>query len=61
MRKSASLLIAGFVVLCAVAVISAQGGNGWQIPPAGRGEQSPLKPTPDVLKKGKSVFGSRCN
>lgn len=59
MRKSASLLIAGVAFLCAV-VVSAQGGNGWQIPQAGRDESSPLKPTADVLKKGKSVFGSRC-
>jgi len=59
MPKFTALLVAGFLVVCA-AFVSAQGGNGWQIPPAGRAEQSPLKPTPDVLKKGKSVFGSRC-
>jgi mono/diheme cytochrome c family protein len=58
MGKSVSLLIAG-LGLCAI-VVSAQSGNGWQIPPAGRSEQSPLQPTPDVLKKGKSLFGSRC-
>jgi len=48
------------IVLGAASVAFAQGGNGWTIPPAGRTEESPLKPTPDVLKKGKSVFGSKC-
>ncbi len=48
-----------FVFVCA-AVVAAQSGNGWQIPQAGRDEQSPLKPTADVLKKGKSTFGSHC-
>lgn len=60
MKSSAPLLLTAAAVLCACIVAFAQGGNGWQIPQAGRDEQSPLKPTPDVLQKGKSVFESRC-
>jgi mono/diheme cytochrome c family protein len=48
------------VVFAAAALASAQGGSGWTIPASGRTEESPLKPTPDVLKKGKSVFNSKC-
>jgi mono/diheme cytochrome c family protein len=59
MGKPAALLFAALAFLC-TAVVSAQSGNGWQIPPEGRGEQSPLKPTPDVLKKGKAIFSARC-
>jgi mono/diheme cytochrome c family protein len=60
MGKPAALLLVALAFLCTAAIVSAQGGNGWQVPPAGRDEQSPLKPTPDVLKKGKSTFSSRC-
>ncbi|HTK28691.1 MAG TPA: c-type cytochrome [Vicinamibacterales bacterium] len=35
-------------------------GSGWTIPAEGRAEASPLKPTPDVLKKGQSLFASSC-
>jgi mono/diheme cytochrome c family protein len=48
------------VILLTVSMFAGQGGNGWTIPQAGREEQSPLKPTPDVLKKGKAIFTSRC-
>ena len=34
--------------------------SNWQIPAAAKTEKSPLKPTPDVLKKGKGIFTSRC-
>ena len=33
---------------------------GWTIPPGGKEEKSPLKVTPDVLKKGKGQFTSNC-
>jgi mono/diheme cytochrome c family protein len=59
MRNAVSFFIAVLAFVC-VAVVAAQNGNGWQIPQAGRDEQSPLKPTADVIKKGKSTFGSRC-
>ena len=34
--------------------------SGWQIPENARDETSPLQPTPDVLKKGKSIYDSKC-
>ena len=34
--------------------------NGWQIPENAREEKSPLQPTPALLKKGKSIFDSKC-
>lgn len=55
-----SLAGAVVVTLGCAAVVLAQSGSGWTIPPAGRTEESPLKPTPDVLKNGKSVFTSKC-
>jgi len=58
MPKSASLLAAAIAFVCASMVALAQ--SGWTIPPAGREETSPLKPTADVLKKGGSVFKSKC-
>jgi high-affinity iron transporter len=33
---------------------------GWQIPPNGAQEKSPLTPAPGVLKKGKGLFSSNC-
>jgi len=45
---------------CGIPVAWGQSGNGWTIPANGRTEESPLKPTPDVLKKGKAVFSSNC-
>ena len=34
--------------------------SGWQIPENARDETSRLQPTPDVLKKGKSIYDSKC-
>jgi mono/diheme cytochrome c family protein len=56
MPKSASLLV--IAVFCASVVAFAQ--SGWTIPAAGRDEKSPLQPTADVLKKGASVYKSKC-
>jgi mono/diheme cytochrome c family protein len=52
------------VAICALAVgvvptVSAQYA-GWTIPPTAKEEKSPLKPTPDVLKRGLSVFTAQC-
>jgi cytochrome c oxidase cbb3-type subunit II len=33
---------------------------GWTIPAGGKDEKSPLKPTADVLKKGKVTFDANC-
>jgi mono/diheme cytochrome c family protein len=55
------------LVLCAAAAASIAHAaqreanpNGWQIPENAREEKSPLQPTPAVLKKGKSIFDSKC-
>src|SRR5690349_1670027 len=55
-----SLVGAAVLALVASAFAAAQSGSGWTIPAEGRTEESPLKPTPDVLKRGKSVFASKC-
>jgi mono/diheme cytochrome c family protein len=39
--------------------MSAQSG-GWTIPEGAKDEKSPVKPTADVLNKGKSVFAANC-
>jgi mono/diheme cytochrome c family protein len=58
MRKSGSLLTV--VVAFFVASVVALAQSGWTIPAAGREEKSPLQPTADVLKKGASVYKSKC-
>jgi len=59
MRRSVWIVAVLVAALCGSALAAAQAG-GWTIPASGRTEESPLKPTPDVLKKGKSVFSSKC-
>jgi mono/diheme cytochrome c family protein len=34
--------------------------QGWLIPEGGRDEKSPLKPTDDVIRKGKALYVSNC-
>jgi mono/diheme cytochrome c family protein len=34
--------------------------QGWLIPPGGKEEESPLKPGPDTVKKGKALFLANC-
>src|SRR5262245_64831463 len=46
------------VVLLLLSGVSAQ--DGWTIPDTAKEQKSPLEPTDDVLKKGKSVYGSNC-
>jgi mono/diheme cytochrome c family protein len=54
----------GSIAAVAVAVVIATTAEGqyagWTIPPAARDEKSPLKPTADVVKKGRGVFTSKC-
>ena len=33
---------------------------GWTIPDGGKDEKSPLKSSPDLIKKGKSLFTTNC-
>jgi mono/diheme cytochrome c family protein len=39
-------------------LVSAQ--SNWQIPATAKTEKSPVKATPDVVKKGRSLYTSRC-
>ena len=38
----------------------AQWGSGWEIPAGADKEVSPVKPSADVLKRGKTIFDARC-
>jgi mono/diheme cytochrome c family protein len=60
MRISARLIscILGLFVLSSAMALQAQ--SNWQIPASAKTEKSPLKATPDVLKKGRGIFTSRC-
>lgn len=56
------------IVVALIAAVTALGRaaqrennpNGWQIPENARQETSPVQPTPAVLKKGKSIFDTKC-
>jgi len=70
MRKSARLLTiaaAAVLALGAARALDARSAaqretnpNGWQIPENARDEKSPLQPSAAVLKKGKSIYDSKC-
>jgi mono/diheme cytochrome c family protein len=51
-------LLAAILMISSVWLVHAQ--SNWQIPAAAKTEKSPLKPTPDVLKKGRGIFTTRC-
>ena len=50
--------IAAVLVVCGAVGITGQ--TGWTIPPNAADEKSPLDGSDKVLKKGKSLFGNRC-
>ena len=54
-----TVITAPALVLAFCVAVSAQYA-GWTIPDGGKEEKSPLKPTADVLKKGKALFGTNC-
>jgi mono/diheme cytochrome c family protein len=56
--RVATLIALGFSLLLGVA-ISAQYA-GWTIPEGGKDEKSPLKASPDLVKKGKALFSTNC-
>jgi mono/diheme cytochrome c family protein len=58
MRTGTALLACLFATVLSVAA-SAQYA-GWTIPSGGKEQKSPLKPSADVVKKGKAVFTSKC-
>ena len=59
MRKQTVPVAVAFGCLLLAAALSAQYA-GWTIPAGGKEEQSPLKATADVVKKGQSVFQANC-
>ena len=54
-----SQLIAILFSLLLGVTLSAQYA-GWTIPEGGKDEKSPLKSSPDLLKKGKALFTTNC-
>ena len=61
-RYDSSLVALSFAVACFVlfaALVSAQ-GKGWSIPENAASETNPLSASPDVLKKGSSLYKSNC-
>jgi mono/diheme cytochrome c family protein len=56
MRTCLGCLLA-ILVSCGLVV---QAQSNWQIPANAKTEKSPLKASPDVLKKGRALFTSRC-
>jgi mono/diheme cytochrome c family protein len=60
MRISRRLIscILGLLVFSSALLVQAQ--SNWTIPANAKNEKSPLKVTPDVLKKGRGIFTSRC-
>jgi mono/diheme cytochrome c family protein len=50
--------------VCALALILGIGVSaqyeGWTIPAGAKTEKTPLTPSADIIKKGKSLFGSNC-
>ena len=57
MRTLLSILVAATVISNAMLVYAQ---SNWQIPAAAKTEKSPLKATPDVVKKGRGIFTTRC-
>lgn len=62
MRKDAALVTSSVAVVVALAfctTLSAQYA-GWTVPPAAKAEKSPLKPSADIVKRGRAVFTANC-
>jgi mono/diheme cytochrome c family protein len=58
MRKVTALLACAFAIVLSIAAYAQYAG--WDIPAGGKEQKSPLKPSGDVVKKGKGVFTSKC-
>jgi mono/diheme cytochrome c family protein len=57
-RSLVGLLILGLSLGCAATAVAQY--QGWLIPPGGKDEMSPLKPGPDVFRKGQALFLANC-
>ena len=58
-RKRGTILVACGLTVLLGGGMSAQYA-GWTIPEGGKDEKSPLKSSPDVVKKGKALFTTNC-
>jgi mono/diheme cytochrome c family protein len=58
MRKMTLLSV--FVFALSLSFAASAQYAGWTIPDGGKEEKSPLKSSPDVVKKGKGLFASNC-
>jgi mono/diheme cytochrome c family protein len=61
-RTSASVFLLSSVMasLCVLSVLASAQSNGWTIPPNAANETNPLSSSPEVLKKGESLYKSNC-
>ena len=57
--KKAIVLLAGLGALLVAVAASAQYA-GWTVPPTAKEEKSPLKPSADIVKRGRAVFTANC-
>ena len=55
----ATALIQSALVIVFTASVGAQYA-GWTVPPAAKTEKSPLKPSADVVKRGRAIFTANC-
>ena len=63
MLKPASIPIHLVLALALAVAIGASAFaqyQGWLIPPGGKDERSPLKPGPELVKKGQTLFAANC-
>jgi putative copper resistance protein D len=58
--KNAALLLACVIVFVFSAAAAAQWGSGWRIPAGAEREVSPVTPSAEVVKRGKSIFDAQC-
>jgi len=58
MRKMTLLSV--LVLVLSLSFAASAQYAGWTIPDGGKEEKSPLKSSPDLVKKGKSLFDSNC-
>lgn len=60
MQTLRRLAVCVFTLVLISGAMFVQAQSNWQIPATAKTEKSLLKPTPDVVKKGRGIFTSRC-
>jgi mono/diheme cytochrome c family protein len=58
MRKLTMFVASLFAVF--LLTVAARAQQGWQIPQTAAAEKSPLKSSPDLIKKGRGLFVTHC-